>query len=296
MNGMGAHGGRRCIALVMQSLPNWPEALRRLGLADRLRMGLVGALTKRSCRKAALVFAQSRWMKGLLADRFGLTADRIRLAHPGTPPLPPGDDPAILSNFETAPRDPRVLSVCSDAPHKNLGALAGVLQIVRKRGRAARLFATIPVTSRFAAEDGVVEMGELGRRQLGVAYENVTVTVQASLVECSGLVPAEAMSCGCAVITPDRPWAREICGDDGLYFDPMNSGSFAKVLERFLRDEAVRDLLTWRCDGYGDLAPVSARYRALFTALLQDAKATTSPDSSTAGAGGTSGDAVGASP
>ena len=268
LNGMGAHGGCRCVAFVMQSLPYWPEALARLGVADRIRMATIGALTKRSCRRAALVFTQSRWMRRHLIAEFGLRENQVRLALPGTPPFPPGDAPSLRLKLERTPAHLRALYVGSDAPHKNLVIMTEGLRIARQKLGPVTLFATIPERSPYAASDGVVPVGELDRRELRVAYENVAVTVQASLVECAGLVPPEAMTCGCPVIVPDRPWARELCGDQGLYFDPHCAASFAEALGRVLSDTTVRPAPGRRSGSPGPPRPISAEYEELLSVVL----------------------------
>lgn len=46
----------------------------------------------------------------------------------------------------------------------------------------------------------------------------------------------EAMKAGCPILTSDRDFAREVCGEAALYFDPLDADSIVRTILR-LRDE-----------------------------------------------------------
>jgi glycosyltransferase involved in cell wall biosynthesis len=268
MNGMGSHPGHPTISFVMQSLPYWGEAMARLPISGRLRMATIGALTRRSCRQAVGVYTQSAWMVGLLARSFGLAERRFRLAPPGTAPFPAGDAPKVTAALSAVPFEQRVLFVGGDAPHKNLDLLVAGVEAVRTERPGVTLFATIGSRSRFSGRTSIVPLGELDRGELRTAYASCAVTVQASIVECAGLVPAEAMACGCPVIVPDRPWAREVCGSDALYFDANDTAEFARQLSRVLSDTQLRSAMVAATRRFRSPGDVGAGYLGLVEHLV----------------------------
>jgi glycosyltransferase involved in cell wall biosynthesis len=55
-----------------------------------------------------------------------------------------------------------------------------------------------------------------------------------TLLECFSASYAEAMKMGLPILTSDLKFAREVCGDAAVYFDPVNAGDIAeKILELY---------------------------------------------------------------
>jgi alpha-1,3-rhamnosyl/mannosyltransferase len=82
--------------------------------------------------------------------------------------------------------------------------------------------------------------------------------VYASLYEGFGIPVAEALACGCPVVTSRDSAMAELAGDAATYVDPLNVDSIRAGIERAARVEPRR-FTTW--------AEVAARTQAVYEEL-----------------------------
>lgn len=92
-----------------------------------------------------------------------------------------------------------------------------------------------------------------------------------SLVESFGLPQVEAMAAGCPVVAADLPYAREVCGEAGEYFDPLEPASISQALVGLLKNPdrraAMKQAGLERAKRYA--YPVIARqYVELFESMM----------------------------
>lgn len=85
---------------------------------------------------------------------------------------------------------------------------------------------------------------ERGSKQFYSLYDKASVFVFPSTAESFGMVVAEAMAAGCAVIASDIPAHREVLGDAGLYVELHNAQQIQLQLEKLTGDDKLRYDLT----------------------------------------------------
>ena len=128
------------------------------------------------------------------------------------------------------------------APEKNLGFLAGaVAQFLRKEPKAYFLIGgdgpsredITQLLDRAGVGQRVRFAGVLKGRNLIDAYHAMDTFVFASQSETQGLVIAEAMACGVAVVAVDAPGVREVVTDalNGRLLDHEDLDDFVSALE-----------------------------------------------------------------
>lgn len=132
-----------------------------------------------------------------------------------------------------APEGPRaegdyVLAVGTREPRKNLervaAAVDGELRVVGVRGWGdVRL------------PENVTLLGDVSDEQLAALYRGARCLVYASLYEGFGIPVAEALACGCAIVTSRESAMAEIAGDDATYVDPLDVGSIRDGIARATR-------------------------------------------------------------
>jgi glycosyltransferase involved in cell wall biosynthesis len=209
-------------------------------------------LFRRLARSAARLLTVSAFSQARLTLHLQLAPARIGVLRNGCEHLDDivADD-SMLARHGLA--DTRfLLAVGSANPSKNLAALVAAYaqlpadaarRLVIAGGGNERVFATGEAPD----PPGVVRTGAAGDAQLAALYRHATALIFPSLYEGFGLIPLEAMRCGCPVAAARAAAIPEVCGDAVLYFDPHSVPAIAEAMQRLLSDAALREQL--RCAG-----------------------------------------------
>lgn len=75
-------------------------------------------------------------------------------------------------------------------------------------------------------------VGLLDPERVVSAYQDTDALLFLSLTESYGFPLVEAMWVGIPVVCPDLPYARAICGDGAIFFDPTDPGSLRSAIKR----------------------------------------------------------------
>ena len=169
-----------------------------------------GHAVPRVIRAADRVIAVSEFTKRELIALLGVPSAKIRV-------VPNAVEDLFTPNGPRAEGD-YALAVGTLEPRKNLeriaAAVEGELRVVGARGWGG-----------VEAPGNVVWLGEVADDELACLYRGARCLVYPSLYEGFGIPVAEALACGCPVVTSrDSPMA-EIAGDDATYVDPTDVGS-----------------------------------------------------------------------
>ena len=251
----------RCIVVDGLALGVLPESASRLAgrnpllalvhhpLALEWGLSVKQADALRASERAALAAVQgvvvtSAATAKLLASDYGVPAERIAVARPGS-------DPAPMSQ---ASQDGvvRLLSVGAIVPRKGFDVLITALATLtdlswrltiagdrtRDRNAAARLDADI---ARHALGDRIAAPGAVSPQRLAALYAEADVFVLASHFEGYGMAYAEAVAHGLPVIgTSAGAIPDTVPADAGLLVDPGDSFALARALRRVIGDADLR--------------------------------------------------------
>jgi glycosyltransferase involved in cell wall biosynthesis len=126
-----------------------------------------------------------------------------------------------------------VLAVGTLEPRKNLPRIAaavdGELRVVGARGWGD-----------VEPPANVTWLGEVGDDELAALYRGARCLVYASLYEGFGIPVAEALACGCPLVTTSGSAMSELAGDDAVYVDPTDTASIREGIERAFRPDPRR--------------------------------------------------------
>jgi glycosyltransferase involved in cell wall biosynthesis len=149
-----------------------------------------------------------------------------------------------------------ILSVGTLEPGKNRGALVHALAWLQARGLPHRLVVVgqrgwgagrpEPEAERLGIADAVISTGYVDDADLPRIYNLAEAFVFPSWREGFGLPPLEAMACGTAVVSSDRPAMPEILGNAALYAPPTSPDRIAEALEQVLTDSTLREQMRAR--------------------------------------------------
>jgi glycosyltransferase involved in cell wall biosynthesis len=144
-----------------------------------------------------------------------------------------------------------VLAVGTLEPRKNLARIAeavdGELRVVGARGWGG-----------VQPPADVTWLGDVSDEELAALYRGARCLVYASLYEGFGIPVAEALACGCPIVTSSGSAMEEIAGVDATYVDPGDVESIREGIDRAFAP-APRRIASWH--------DVAARTRAVYEEL-----------------------------
>ena len=88
----------------------------------------------------------------------------------------------------------------------------------------------------------IQNIGPIPNQRLPEVYRSANALIFPTLLESYSRTYLEAMHFGLPILTSDRDFARHLCQDAALYFDPLDADSLAKAMARLMEDQD----LSWR--------------------------------------------------
>lgn len=230
--------------LIQQSLPFSAEAMGTLSVRDKVRINILKQFMRRSCRKSRSTIVQTTAMSESVRRHFKLPQERVVVFEPSVHVPMMSAPKEHLEQLIEAPKGSRILYVGNTSRYKNLAVLVRGITVLRREIPHLKLFATWDASAFGDEQEGVVPVGQLSAAGVWAAYRLADVLVMPSLSETVGLPLIEAMSVGLPVVAADRPYARAVCADAALYFDPHSASALANAVKRVLSDASLRSRLS----------------------------------------------------
>jgi glycosyltransferase involved in cell wall biosynthesis len=167
----------------------------------------------RVVRAASRVIAVSEFTRGELVDLLRVPPERISVV--------PNAVEDVFTPVGARAEGDFVLAVGTLEPRKNLVRIAEACRGLELRVVGARGWGGIepPADATF--------LGEVPDEELARLYRGARCLVYASLHEGFGIPVAEALACGCAIVTSQGSAMAEVAGDDATYVDPLDPSSIA---------------------------------------------------------------------
>ena len=209
----------------------------------------------RAARSADAIITLSQGAKADIVEELGIAAERITVVPPGVhplfSPLAPGSERAAEVRRRYGLAGAFVLTVGSVEPRKNLPRLFAAVEQLRRRpgtGDVALVHAGPEgwLSNGISGTNGVRFLGHVPREDLAALYSLARLCAYPSLYEGFGLPVAEAMACGCPVVTSNVSSMPEVAGDAAELVDPASVDAIAASIEALWTDEARRAELARR--------------------------------------------------
>jgi glycogen synthase len=261
---------------------------RHQGWVDKHPQSYIHGVERWMANRADRVITCSHYMRGHVADIYGLEEDRITVIPNGIDPLDlqPVDDLDRLRARFAEPDQQLVILVGRLVYEKGFQlALEALPGLIERLGDVRFLVAgsgTHEQELRRQAADLGLEahgtfLGWIGDDVLHSLYRIADLCVVPSLYEPFGLVALEAMASGCPCIVADTGGLREIVPEDervGLRFNGGDAEHLATMVERLLTDDALRERLVVEASEHVlrfDWADVARQTAAVYSGLIPTA-------------------------
>lgn len=259
-----------------------PVAEKRLTLREKLTL-LYGKRFYRRLPSHTRVVVQTSVMKERLASYHGLERSKIEVI-PSAPPAFERPRPAARRTAAGAGEAFTFLCLSGYRAHKNLEVLVDSAKILRRlspwpfrclltlsagqHSGARKLLARI---RREGLEDVLVNAGPVSRAELSRVCAQADACLLPTLLETVGFAYDEAMQFGLPILTSDRDFARERCGNAATYFDPLHPESIAMAMASIMADDALRARLVENGRDRLRQAPSWEDVAAQFVSVLEQA-------------------------
>lgn len=145
-----------------------------------------------------------------------------------------------------------ILCLSAYYKHKNLEIIPHVAKELQDLlpGREVRFILTLPVDSHglrnilsraavLGVEDRIVNVGPVPVAQGPELYRSCQMLFLPSVLETFSANYPEAMAMGLPIVTTNLSFARDVCGEAGIYFEPMNARDAAHTIGRLCGDERL---------------------------------------------------------
>ena len=260
---------------------------RHQGWVDKPPQSDIHRTERWMAHAADQVIVCSHYMRGHVADIYELDEARVEVIPNGIDPddlQPVGDLDALRSRF-AAPDEKLVLLVGRLVYEKGfqlaLDALPGVIDRVGGvrflvAGSGTHEAELKQQATLLGLDRHGTFLGWIGDDVLHSLYRIANLVVVPSIYEPFGLVALEAMASDCPCIVADTGGLREVVPDErvGLRFPARDARSLARLIERVLTDDGLRDRLVAQASEHVlrfDWGDVARRTAATYESLLQRA-------------------------
>lgn len=203
---------------------------------NTIKNGVARQLFRLNASRVSAFIVQTEIMKTLLEDRYPQSRGRIVVI--AQPPPSWLLDAGLRRTGRLNPDAERLelFYPAADHAHKNHALLGRIRPSDAAAWPVDRLALTIPSTAHPSPSIGWIECtGFLPPRDMLRAYAGTDGVVFLSKTESYGLPLVEAMYVGLPVVAPDLPYAKTLCGDQAIYFDPDRVDSLREAVVELRR-------------------------------------------------------------
>jgi glycosyltransferase involved in cell wall biosynthesis len=196
--------------------------------SQRIKFAIARILFRANASRIDAAIVQTDTMRRGLETAYPTLAGRV---HVIAQPAPEWLLDADLQRTGRTTADQKRLRLFYPAagyPHKN----HALLRVAAERSDWQHLVDTLVVTvpADAAPSPGIETVGRLGPTAMREEYARADALVFPSLAESYGLPLVEAMAIGLPILCADLPYARDLCGNEAIYFMPHDPAALTAAV------------------------------------------------------------------
>lgn len=199
-----------------------------------------------------LIFAQTEVIRKRLIEKFNIHHD-INVIPMGYSQLysdlPPSGKYEWLKSIEKV----RLLCFTRYYQHKNLEILLDLGNIIQKNNKKYVLIITIPPKQskkgdkllnrikKMGLTESIINIGTVDQKDIKELYNNIDGLILPTLLESFSSTYVDAMHYRKPIFTSNRDFALEVCGNAGIYFNPLDVNDIFTKINKSFEDQNLID-------------------------------------------------------
>lgn len=225
--------------------------IQNLSLKQKIKSGLENSIKKYFVKKNARYHVvEEDDVKRRLSRYFGIADKNIFVVnntynHHFNQPV--NGSPAAVQLPEKKPGEFNLVTISSNFPHKNLHIIAAVSKQLKLKGQhQVNFYLTIKqdeFDGNFKGDSNIRNLGVVPAAACPGIYAQSDALFLPTMLECFSASYPEAMVMKKPILTSDLSFARSICGNAAIYFDPLNAEDIANKIISLLQDNKLYDTL-----------------------------------------------------
>ena len=141
----------------------------------------------------------------------------------------------------------KFVTITHNYPHKNLSVIPGVYTELRKLGVNCKFIITINENDYEKQSDifksATLNLGPVSINDCPAIYKYCDILFLPTLLECFTASYLESMKMQLPICTSDLDFARTLCGNAAVYFNPLDAKDIAYKLNKVINDDCLKKKL-----------------------------------------------------
>ena len=230
-----------------------------------LKFAIARFIFRFNIKRVSAFVVQTDTMRDELATSYPSISNRIHVIRHPVPQWVLTNNVKWQNLDRELKRNLRLFYPAAGYPHKNHNLLSKIDASNSEDWSIERFTLTIDQASNPAPQISWVDcVGFLSPAEMINTYKGADALVFLSKKESLGFPLLEAMHLGMPIVCPDLPYARALCGDHAIYFDPNSVESLRLALIKLKRLFAEN----WSPDWSGQLSEIPKTWESFSSKLL----------------------------
>lgn len=141
----------------------------------------------------------------------------------------------------------KILCLSANYPHKNLNIVSSVIdQLIKLNLIDFKFYLTIEkneINFDSKYDDYICYLGKVELNQVPSLYEQINILFMPTLLEVFSATYLEAMYMGVPIVTTNLSFAKDICSNASIYFDPLDADDAANKIFDLINNKELQNEL-----------------------------------------------------
>lgn len=225
--------GLKQFVLIHQPIPFSKLTFNELEIGHRIKYKFILDKILKKQKHISGIFVQTKWMKDEIKKKYSFNCPILVIKPPPNEIRKnlkePDEDLKIILSSETV----KLFYPTNNERYKNNKRL---IEVVEQYNNNSHKKILLLITIKGKSTEYIKYIGNIPYESIGYVYSKSDALIFPSLTETLGFPLLEAQEFNLPVLASDLPYARELCEEKAIYFNPRDTDSMVEAISRFNQD------------------------------------------------------------